>query len=141
VGVLTPRACRPISASACWPKPNPYERAEASRLRSFLQHAVKAIQRVADYTAGLDETSFLADAMVQDAVIRNIEVMGEAARNVERATPSSPGRIRIFRGRTSMPCATASPTVIFPWTLPSYGRPSSATPPCSARSCGASSMT
>ena len=60
---------------------------EASRLRSFLQHAVEAIQRVADYTAGLDETGFLADAMVQDAVIRNIEVMGEAARNVERHDP------------------------------------------------------
>lgn len=60
---------------------------EASRVRSFLQHAVEAIQRVADYTAGLDEAGFLGDAMVQDAVIRNIEVMGEAARNVERQYP------------------------------------------------------
>ena len=60
---------------------------EAFRLRSFLQHAVEAIHRVADYTAGLDEAGFLADAMVQDAVIRNIEVMGEAARNVERHDP------------------------------------------------------
>ncbi|MDR6856605.1 DUF86 domain-containing protein [Variovorax guangxiensis] len=60
---------------------------EASRVRSFLQHAVEAIQRVANYTSGLNEAGFLADAMVQDAVIRNIEVMGEAARNVERHDP------------------------------------------------------
>lgn len=60
---------------------------ETSRIRAFLQHAVEAIHRVAEYTAGLDEAGFLSNAMVQDAVIRNIEVMGEAARNVERHHP------------------------------------------------------
>jgi uncharacterized protein with HEPN domain len=60
---------------------------ETSRLRAFVQHAVEAIHRVAEYTAGLDEAGFLSNALVQDAVIRNIEVMGEAARNVERHHP------------------------------------------------------
>ena len=31
---------------------------EALRVRSYIQHAVEAIQRVADYTAGLDEAGF-----------------------------------------------------------------------------------
>lgn len=37
---------------------------------------------------GLDEQAFLDAAIVQDAVIRNLEVIGEASRNVERADPS-----------------------------------------------------
>jgi uncharacterized protein with HEPN domain len=31
---------------------------ETSRIRAFLQHAVEAIHRVAEYTAGLDEAGF-----------------------------------------------------------------------------------
>jgi uncharacterized protein with HEPN domain len=35
----------------------------------------------------LDEVAFLEDKKTQDAVIRNIEVIGEAARNVQRRFP------------------------------------------------------
>lgn len=35
----------------------------------------------------MDEASFLSNAMVQDAVIRNLEIIGEASRNIERLAP------------------------------------------------------
>ncbi len=35
----------------------------------------------------MSEQEFIANLMVQDAVIRNIEIMGEAARNIEVADP------------------------------------------------------
>ena len=35
----------------------------------------------------VDEVAFLENKMVQDAVIRNIEIIGEAARNIERYHP------------------------------------------------------
>jgi uncharacterized protein with HEPN domain len=35
----------------------------------------------------MDEAGFLSNAMVQDAVIRNLEIIGEASRNIERVAP------------------------------------------------------
>jgi uncharacterized protein with HEPN domain len=32
----------------------------------------------------MDETAFLASQITQDAVIRNIEIIGEAGRNISR---------------------------------------------------------
>lgn len=58
------------------------------RVADYLQHIAQAIERIGRYTAGMDETAFRADELVQDAVIRNLEVVGEACRNIERADPS-----------------------------------------------------
>ena len=41
-----------------------------------------AIAKIGRYTAGLDETSFLADEKTVDAVIRNLEIIGEAAKQL-----------------------------------------------------------
>ena len=57
------------------------------RVTEYLGHIAKAIERIGRYTAGLDEAGFLGDELVQDAVIRNIEIVGEAARNIERQHP------------------------------------------------------
>jgi len=54
------------------------------RLPDYLQHIALAIQRIQRYTADLSATAFAADDKTQDAVLRNIEVIGEAARNVQR---------------------------------------------------------
>jgi uncharacterized protein with HEPN domain len=56
-------------------------------LTDFLGHIVAAIERIERYTADLSEPMFLADERTQDAVIRNLEVIGEACRNVERHAP------------------------------------------------------
>jgi uncharacterized protein with HEPN domain len=59
------------------------------RLPDYLGHIVQAIDRISRYTAQMDERSFLQDELVQDAVIRNLEVIGEASRNIARDhTPS-----------------------------------------------------
>lgn len=59
----------------------------ALRVRDYLDHILQAILRIYRYTEDLTEVAFLEDEKTQDAVIRNIEVIGEAARNVERNYP------------------------------------------------------
>lgn len=51
-----------------------------SRLR--LLDILDAIDRITSYVAGLSYEEFLADWKTQDAVTRNIEVIGEAARSL-----------------------------------------------------------
>lgn len=60
---------------------------EESRLPSYLAHILKAIERIESYTEELDEIAFLQNEMTQDAVIRNLEVIGEASRNIEKRYP------------------------------------------------------
>ena len=57
------------------------------RVPDFLAHILQAIERINTYTDDLDEVGFLENKMVQDAVIRNIEIIGEAARNIEKHHP------------------------------------------------------
>jgi uncharacterized protein with HEPN domain len=59
--------------------------ARPSRIADYLSHIQQALARIENYTHGLDEPGFLANELVQDAVIRNLEVVGEACRNIERA--------------------------------------------------------
>ena len=58
------------------------------RIPDYIAHILEALERIAQYTAGMDEEGFLQNRLVQDAVIRNIEIIGEAARNIERASPA-----------------------------------------------------
>jgi uncharacterized protein with HEPN domain len=60
-------------------------RAGILRLEDDLEHIAGAIERIHAYVDGMDEVAFLQDAKTQDAVIRNFEIVGEAARNVLRA--------------------------------------------------------
>ena len=61
--------------------------AEAPRLQDYLEHIVEAIRRIEKYSVGLDEAAFLENSLVQDAVIRNVEIIGEAPRNIDRRYP------------------------------------------------------
>lgn len=54
------------------------------RVTDFLEHILDAIRRVREYTRNLGEQDFCSNQLIQDAVIRNFEIMGEAARNAER---------------------------------------------------------
>ena len=44
-----------------------------------LQHIVEAIEQIDRYTRGMSESEFCSRTMVQDAVLRQIQVIGEAA--------------------------------------------------------------
>jgi len=54
------------------------------RIPDFLNHILEAIRRIDHYTTNIDEIEFLNNELIQDAVIRNIEILGEAARNIDR---------------------------------------------------------
>ena len=51
-------------------------------LRLFLHDMLEAIHKIERYTAGRAAEAFAADDMVVDAVVRTLEVVGEAARHV-----------------------------------------------------------
>ncbi len=53
----------------------------------YLRHIEQAIYRIFQYTEDVDEVGFLNDSLIQDAVIRNFEIVGEASRNIERRDP------------------------------------------------------
>jgi uncharacterized protein with HEPN domain len=54
------------------------------RTPDYLNHMLEAIRRINAYKEGLDRAAFDLDTRTQDAVIRNLEVIGEAARNVQQ---------------------------------------------------------
>lgn len=66
-----------------------------SRDAALLHHILDAIDLIEEYTAG-DTDALLAQPMVRDAVVRNFEIIGEAARRVSVETrsrePSVPWR-------------------------------------------------
>lgn len=55
---------------------------ESLRLVDYLHHIVQAAERIQKYIENLDEEAFKASDLVQDAVIRNFEVIGEASNNI-----------------------------------------------------------
>lgn len=57
---------------------------DQQRLRDYLMHIVLAVNRISAYTDDIDEVGFLQSEMVQDAVIRNVEIIGEASHNIEK---------------------------------------------------------
>ena len=60
---------------------------DSLRISHFIDHILQAIKRINRYVQGFDEAAFLNNDEKQDAVIRNIEIIGEAARNIERYYP------------------------------------------------------
>jgi uncharacterized protein with HEPN domain len=60
---------------------------DQQRLAGYLAHILEAIERIDWYTRNMDEAVFLKNLLVQDAVIRNIEIIGEASNNIEKHYP------------------------------------------------------
>jgi uncharacterized protein with HEPN domain len=60
---------------------------KARRTTEYLDHMLEAIRRINAYVVGLDRRGFESDTRTQDAIIRNLEVIGEAARNVKQHDP------------------------------------------------------
>lgn len=52
------------------------------RDRDYLMDIQDAISRILEYTAGMNWYEYLRDNKTQDAVIRNLEVIGEATKNL-----------------------------------------------------------
>ena len=61
-------------------------------VRMFLVDILEAIDKIRTYTSGLSFDQFQQSPMVVDAVLRNLEIIGEAARHIPselRASHSS----------------------------------------------------
>ena len=52
---------------------------DVPRLMDYIDHIVEAISRIIKYVEDIDEQAFVRDHMIQDAVIRNFEIIGEGA--------------------------------------------------------------
>lgn len=44
----------------------------------YLRHILDAIQRIEEYLQGIEEEEFYRNYLVQDGVIRQLEIIGEA---------------------------------------------------------------
>ena len=60
--------------------------------KDFIGHILQAVDRILDYTKGMSREEFFADTLKQDAVIRNIEIIGEATNNLLEADRSIAAR-------------------------------------------------
>ena len=58
----------------------------------FLGHILQAADRILQYTKGMTRDGFFDDTLKQDAVIRNIEIIGEAVNNLLEAEPGIAAR-------------------------------------------------
>ncbi|MBK9051870.1 MAG: DUF86 domain-containing protein [Chloroflexi bacterium] len=54
--------------------------------QDFLSDMQEALHRIAGYTVGMTYKTFLSDKRTQDAVIRNLEILGEATKHIAEPT-------------------------------------------------------
>jgi uncharacterized protein with HEPN domain len=52
--------------------------------RLYLYDIIECCERAADYIHGVSEEDYQLNLMLQDALVRNIEVVGEAVRNLSQ---------------------------------------------------------
>ncbi|MBK7762100.1 MAG: DUF86 domain-containing protein [Bacteroidetes bacterium] len=48
----------------------------------YIEHIQNCILKINEYTIGLNEVDFLSNSLIQDAVIRNFEIIGEATKQL-----------------------------------------------------------
>lgn len=64
------------------------KKAHPARVPEYLQHIIEAIDRATGYVTGMDASAFERDTRTQDAVIRALEIVGEAANKARIADPT-----------------------------------------------------
>ncbi len=52
----------------------------------YLEHILDAISKIEDYLSDSNHDEFLNDSMTQDAVVRNLEIIGEATKRISKET-------------------------------------------------------
>lgn len=61
---------------------------DSLRILDYLEHILESLQRIFSYLDDVSELDFIQNVMIQDAVLRNIETMGEAANNLIKHYPT-----------------------------------------------------
>jgi uncharacterized protein with HEPN domain len=57
--------------------------------RVYLDHIIESLSKIDSYSKNLKLSEFVANTMVQDALIRQFEVIGEAAKNLSKTLRSN----------------------------------------------------
>jgi uncharacterized protein with HEPN domain len=57
------------------------------RAQDYLEHILTALERIRQYTTGKSASDFLADTLLQDGVLRNLGIIGEAAHRLLADAP------------------------------------------------------
>jgi uncharacterized protein with HEPN domain len=53
---------------------------------AYIEHILDCIRKIKEFTTGLSLKDFSVNELVQDAVIRNIEIIGEASKKISSDT-------------------------------------------------------
>jgi uncharacterized protein with HEPN domain len=53
-------------------------------IQVYIDDILDSIAKIERYTKAINEQDFLTDTQVQDAVLRRLEIMGEAVKNIPR---------------------------------------------------------
>ena len=64
----------------------------ALRARDYLGHMLDAVGQIQIYTRRKRAEDFLSERQLQDSVIRNVEILGEASRNLLNSVPDAVAR-------------------------------------------------
>ena len=56
-------------------------------LDDYIEHMLAAIERIGTYTQDVDHELFMTDGLIQDAVIRNFEIIGEVSQRITHRFP------------------------------------------------------
>lgn len=59
----------------------------------YLKHIMLSIETIERYIKGVTKSRFLMESMISDAVIRQIEIIGEAAKHVSEDTKKKSSQI------------------------------------------------
>lgn len=51
----------------------------------YLNHILDCINKIQVYTKGMNQGEFLNNSLIQDGVIRNLEIIGEATRQLDQS--------------------------------------------------------
>lgn len=63
----------------------------------YLIHIGECIARIKSYVQGMDKEAFLASSLVQDAVIRNLQVLAESTQRLSTRAKESQPRIDWYK--------------------------------------------
>jgi len=61
--------------------------------KNYLSDIQEAMQRIVEYTTGLTYKQFIQDVKTQDAVVRNLEIIGEATKNLSSSLRKTHAKI------------------------------------------------
>lgn len=50
----------------------------------YIVHIQRSINQILEYTNGLKEKEFLSNQLIEDAVVRNFEIIGEATKQISK---------------------------------------------------------